>query len=41
MDGSCQFGCEAGVYGKKCDIGSTIYLSNVTFKATDPSLNHC
>ena len=34
VNGTCPFGCDAGVYGKKCDIGSTISLSNVTFETT-------
>ena len=33
VTGSCPSGCEAGVFGKKCDIGSTISLSNVTYEA--------
>ena len=24
VNGSCLFGCDAGVYGDKCDTGSTI-----------------
>ena len=39
VDGTCPSGWNAGVYGKKCDIGSTISLSNVTFEAT--VVNHC
>ena len=29
VNGSCPSGCDAGVYGDKCDIGSTIIISNI------------
>ena len=32
MNGSCPSGCDAGAYGDKCDIGSTIsYRIYLTF----------
>ena len=34
VNGSCPSGCDAGVHDVKCNIGSTIYLSNVTLKTT-------
>ena len=33
VDGSCPSGCDAGVYGKTCVIGSTISLSKETWEA--------
>ena len=29
VNGSCPSGCDAGAYGDKCDIGSTISISNI------------
>ena len=29
VNGNCPSGCDAGVHGDKCDIGSTITISNI------------